>query len=233
LFKKRKTQKTAFSQKIIGTSPTDIKKFLISSGLTESDSASIVTRLPCLKKTSEAFDQLIISKSESNVSDSSIEIIFTFGICIILILMSAVYSKVLLVPAVFIAIVAFYLYSKNSKTLINGTQWLELINSSPHEFIWIKPIEIKYKLYHLITINQENYFQVLLKDGDFLKIKLITIEEKKIFFDGIKAKLPHLQFGYSPEIEKQFQYNSETFISALEILNIYTPIDRIQLVYSN
>lgn len=222
-------RKVAYSQKTIGSSDVEIINFLKREGITEQEAIKISNRLPSLEPTSEEFNKLISKKAEGNTQESSFEVTFILIIAIVIILMGGIYSKLLLIPAGALVITALFLYKKNSKTFEGGQFWINNINSNPHDFVWLKPIRLDYKLYHILTINQEFYFQLLLKNGDFLKIKLKTKEEKKIFFEGIKLKLPHIQFGYSNDINKVFDYNPENFLNSIENLGIYTPIDTINL----
>tara|TARA_B100000809_G_C14971624_1_gene471147 strand:+ start:50 stop:922 length:873 start_codon:yes stop_codon:yes gene_type:complete len=219
-------RKVVYSQKTIGSSDVEIINFLKREGITEQEAIKISNRLPALEPTSEDFNKLISKKAEQ---ESSFEVAFILIIAFVMILIGAIYSKIMLIPAVALVITALFLYNKNSKTFEGGQFWIRNINSDPHDFVWLIPIRLDYKLYHILTVNQEFYFQLLLKNGDFLKIKLKTKEEKKIFFDGIKLKLPHIQFGYSQDINKLFNHNPENFLNSIESLGIYTPIDTINL----
>ncbi len=102
--------------------------------------------------------------------------------------------------------------------------WINVVKNKSGNIIWIKPISVKHTVGLIITLYNENKFQLLTIDGKNLTINCTSEEAKRDFFEGIKKHLPHAHIGYSPQILELYYADRINFISILQKNNAYTPV---------
>lgn len=117
-----------------------------------------------------------------------------------------------------------YLYRKHKGGLKGPNFWLRMIKDKPDDIIWIKPVVIKHTVGYVVTLYKEQTFQIIAKNGYKVFINCDSKYNLDVFFKGIQECLPNAQLGYSREIAVLYAQNPGTFIEALKVEGLYTPV---------
>jgi len=227
--KNNELKRKALELKKAQKSDAEIKDFLLNKKLNNEQADRIIDFLPDTKETNIIFNKIV----RDNVSDANnkyySELLKLVVFLSIFIYLSFAYSYYFLVLTFFLSLVGYFVIKRNKKAFKNGRYWLDKINNEPQSFIWIKPIELITKLYVVLTIDKETMIQLYTNDGSFMLIKLNNAQEKKIFFNELKRKLPHIQFGYNDEVQTCYNKYIKHFLYVLNNKGLYNPIKNIKL----
>lgn len=215
----------AYELRYAGMEISEIKAILIKEGLAEEKVAELILRLPNIEFESKAFVEFINVKTDIR-RQQFVTSSFIFGIGIIALIVFGLNASlgIAYVLSGVLGVLFIRYYIHNSDALKTGKYWTELIRNKPLEIIWLKPIQVKTKLYYVLTINTENFFELKTTNGNTLKLELLNRKDNEIFLEGVVNLLPHVHFGYDERSQKLFSEDTSTFLENVDKIGIYRPI---------
>ncbi|MBK9592198.1 MAG: hypothetical protein IPO32_12100 [Crocinitomicaceae bacterium] len=151
-------RRNIYDAKLTGTSNYELKSTLLNGGFSEEESEKIILRLPNLEFDNQEFVNFIKLKSEATRNRFILNLAF-FSMAVLAFIVFGIsesFGLAFFLAGVLLVLGLVYMLA-NIDNLIKPDFWLELIKSKPYEFVWIKPIKIKTKLYFVLTINTENF----------------------------------------------------------------------------
>lgn len=226
----KKLQLESIKLKRAGKNDRAIEDFLVQSGLKEAEVSKIVTYLPSHADIPAEFDEFIRTKCQSNQSGFNLRIIF-FVVAALMLIGYAIFTSISLIYFVSLVwiIIGVIFYLSNKDLALSSDYWLSRIKDQNQDFIWLKPINLKTKLYFVLTIDEENYFELLTSDRKKLTVKCSKVNDNITFISGLKAALPQVHIGYNEQIEKIYQSDPNAFLRNLEAQNLYSPVKLIAI----
>lgn len=137
-------------------------------------------------------------------------------------------APALCIYGVIMIVVAFFYHKKHRGVFKGGSYWADLATAGKddNEIVWIKPIIVKEKLAHIITVSETQHFQFHAKNGLNATINCDTDERREIFLTGIKEFLPNAHLGYTPEVNSTYEEDPRNFIHNLKAKSMYVPVSR-------
>ncbi|MBK6952373.1 MAG: hypothetical protein IPH24_10115 [Crocinitomicaceae bacterium] len=211
-FREKSLKLKAYELRYGGMEISEIKSILIKEGLAEEKVAELILRLPNIEFDSKAFVEFIAVKTDIR-RQQFVTSSFVFGIGIISLIVFGISESMgiayFLAGVVAVLFIRYFIH--NSDALNTGKYWTDLIRNKPLEIIWLKPIEVKTKLYFVLTIDTENFFELKTTNGNTLNVELLNRKENEIFLDGVMNLLPHVHFGYDERSQELFQKTLRPF----------------------
>ncbi|MBK9591738.1 MAG: hypothetical protein IPO32_09615 [Crocinitomicaceae bacterium] len=185
-FREKSLKLKAYELRYGGMEISEIKSILIKEGLAEEKVAELILRLPNIEFDSKAFVEFIAVKTDIR-RQQFVTSSFVFGIGIISLIVFGISESMgiayFLAGVVAVLFIRYFIH--NSDALNTGKYWTDLIRNKPLEIIWLKPIEVKTKLYFVLTIDTENFFELKTTNGNTLNVELLNRKENEIFLDGV------------------------------------------------
>jgi DNA polymerase elongation subunit (family B) len=121
---------------------------------------------------------------------------------------------------------AFYFFYR--KKLKPSSYWIKTIDRKPQELVWLKPTNVKHKLWYVATVAESAQFDLYDSGGNEVKIDT-SLMKKGLIIREFMDRLPHIHYGYSKEVAKIYRKHPDNFIEELKKRDLYFPIREYEL----
>ncbi len=167
-----------------------------------------------------------IEKNCSKIQIETYLALFVLGaLALFLLIFGIIIPFALLIALGLGAALGGYLIIKKSPGELKGSEfWIKQIEEKGDEIVWVKPFKTKHTLGLVITLFEENHFQIFTKEGYRIHFKCDNDKQKVLFFDLIKTYFKEAHLGFSHDIEALYKLDKERFIENLKKKSLYTPL---------
>lgn len=218
----------AFDARKSGMNKEETIHELIKEGLPSFKVRSILETIPNFDYQNKEFDELILKRCGNSSAQALIILLLVFGASGFFIFAGTTTFLNILVGIV-LFVFGCYMYSTFKGDYKGAAFWLELIKTNQDQIVWIKPITEKHTIGFVLTLFSVKKFQFLTRDNMKVTMVCDTLEEQKMFFEGIKNYLPHVHFGYTIDALNIYEQSPHDFIEELRSRGLYTPIAKFEI----
>jgi hypothetical protein len=220
----------ALNAKKIGKTDAEIFQDLTAKEIGEQEAASIISRLPNMAYENEYFEDLIERTSQGATLSAIFGMLIFFGFGAYLLYLGVAYKNFIpIIAGIAVAILAITLLRRHDKEFKGKDYWVKLLKEHPEKIVWVKPIITKHTIGYVFTLYRDHKFQLLTTSGEGIILNINTEAARQVFFNGIRAYLPHAHIGYTPEVDALFTADPDNFITILQERQIYSPLDTFDL----
>jgi hypothetical protein len=170
----------------------------------------------------------LIRKGASGAQNEALMAMGVLGLIVLICLYYSTISIFTLIPAAIFGLVGFFIYKKFIGDFKGSDFWVHIIKNNPEKIVWIKPITTKQTVGLIVTLYNEQKFQLLTADGISMTMKCDKPMDAQIFIQGVKDNLSHVHLGYSSQVNSIYKRNSSEFLNILKSQNLFTSIDQLK-----